>query len=345
MSEWYYSDYERNRLGPVAAGDLAELHQAGQLQPDTLVWREGMPQWRPWRDMMGQALNEAAGRPRPDAAPLSAGVNPYAMAETVAAPAGAAPPAAAPARAADAAMPSPGTLALAGTGGATLAVDTPYGGMEPHSPYAPPRAAVQDGSDYVDGGDIVYAGFWKRVAASVIDSFVLLVVIAILAMVMGVAGAISGLGGGGASAGTMATVALFYLFEIFGIALYFAMMHASGLQATLGKLAVGIKVTDDGGQRISFWRGVGRYFAYLLSSLVLGIGYLMAAFTDRKRGLHDMICSTLVVDRWAFTAHPERQREELGTVTIVVLVLGALAALAYLGLIVALIVGLSSMAN
>ncbi len=61
MSEWYYTDYERNRLGPVAARDLAELHEAGQLQPGTLVWREGMPQWRPWREAMTQALNEAAG--------------------------------------------------------------------------------------------------------------------------------------------------------------------------------------------------------------------------------------------------------------------------------------------
>ena len=50
MSQWYYSDYERNRHGPVAASDLADLHHAGQLQPDTLVWREGMPQWRAWRE-------------------------------------------------------------------------------------------------------------------------------------------------------------------------------------------------------------------------------------------------------------------------------------------------------
>ena len=57
--------------------------------------------------------------------------------------------------------------------------------------------------------------------------------------------------------------------------------------------------------------GFGRYFAYLLSSLLLLVGYVMAAFTDRKRALHDMICSTLVVDRWAYTAHPERQRQDL----------------------------------
>jgi uncharacterized RDD family membrane protein YckC len=324
MSEWYYSDYERNRHGPVAASDLADLHHAGQLQPDTLVWREGMPQWRAWREVMAQALDEAGGRTAPAAVPLSEGVNPYAMAEPLAAtPAGT--PAAAPA-----------TLASGAN---------PYAVAEPHSPYAPPRAPLQNASDYVAGGQIVYAGFWKRVAASMIDSLVLMVVILILAIFLGVFSAAASLGRGGAglSSGSMISLGLFYLFEIVGIALYFAMMHASSMQATLGKMAVGIKVTDDSGQRISFWRGVGRYFAYLLSSLVLFVGYIMAAFTDRKRALHDMICSTLVVDKWAYTAHPERQRQELGTVAIVTLVIGGLGALAYIAMIGVIVASLASM--
>ena len=56
-------------------------------------------------------------------------------------------------------------------------------------------------------------------------------------------------------------------------------------------------------------------------------GYLMAAFTQRKQALHDLICGTLVVDKWAYTHHPERQRRELGTITWVILVLGGLLAL------------------
>src|SRR4249919_2030338 len=133
MSDWYYSDYERNRHGPVAARDLADLHHAGQLQADTLVWREGMPQWRAWREVMIQALNEAAGSP-PSAAgamPLSAGVNPYAMAEP---------------------MPAPAAAALKDP---TLASGTnPYAVAEPQSPYAPPRATVQHTSGYLGGGEI-----------------------------------------------------------------------------------------------------------------------------------------------------------------------------------------------
>lgn len=339
MSEWYYSDYERNRLGPVAARDLADLHHAGQLQPDTLVWREGMPQWRAWREVMTQALNEAAGRASPamEAVPLSAGVNPYAMAE---------PLATAPATptSATTTQPSLGTLSSS----ATLASGAnPYAVAEPQSPYSPPRASVRDTHDYVSGGHVVYAGFWKRVAAATIDSFVLMIVIMVLAVGLGVFGTFTSLGSDpeSFSTGSLVSLGLFYLIEIVGIALYFAMMHASSLQATLGKLAVGIKVVDEDGDRISFWRGVGRYFAYILSSLLMYVGCIMAAFTDRKRALHDMICSTLVVDRWAYTAHPERQREDLGVVTIVVLVLGALAVIAYFAMIAVLIAGLAAMGN
>ncbi len=330
MSDWYYSDYERNRHGPVAARDLADLHHAGQLQPDTLVWREGMPQWRPWNEVMTQALNEADGRTLPavDAVPLSAGVNPYAMAEPLP----------------SSGVASSGTGPSPGTAGTLSAGTNPYASAQPHSPYAPPRAALRSDSDFVSGGDIVYAGFWKRVAASIIDSLVLMVVIFILAAFLGVLGAASQLGSG-ISTGSMISLGVFYLLEIFGLALYYALMHASSLQATLGKLAVGIKVTDEDGQRITFWRGFGRYFAYLLSSIVLLIGYLMAAFTDRKRALHDMICSTLVVDKWAYTAHPERQRQELGTVTVVTLVIGAVGVLAYVALIAVIIAGLASMAR
>ena len=83
----------------------------------------------------------------------------------------------------------------------------------------------------------------------------------------------------------------------------------------------GIKVVRSDGSRISVARGVGRYFATFLSTLILGIGFLMAAFTERKQALHDMVCDTLVVDKWAFTAHPEWQKRELGTVTVVILAL------------------------
>src|SRR3546814_16182977 len=60
MTQWYYSDYERNRHGPVGAADLAALHADGQLDPATLVWREGMTQWQPWHTVMAEVVPETA---------------------------------------------------------------------------------------------------------------------------------------------------------------------------------------------------------------------------------------------------------------------------------------------
>ena len=72
-------------------------------------------------------------------------------------------------------------------------------------------------------------------------------------------------------------------------------MESSAKQATVGKMALGIIVTDLDGRRIGFGRATGRYFAKILSALTLGIGFLMAGFTERKQALHDMVASCLVV--------------------------------------------------
>ncbi|GER06983.1 hypothetical protein JCM17843_12930 [Kordiimonadales bacterium JCM 17843] len=77
--------------------------------------------------------------------------------------------------------------------------------------------------------------------------------------------------------------------------LYFALMESSEKQATLGKAAIGIKVTDMNGQRISFLRAIGRHFGKILSTIILMIDYVVILFTKRKQGLHDMIAGCLVL--------------------------------------------------
>ena len=76
--------------------------------------------------------------------------------------------------------------------------------------------------------------------------------------------------------------------------IYEAGLESSSKQATLGKMAMGLKVTDLVGRRISFARATGRHFAKILSGMILLIGYIMAGFTERKQALHDMIAGTLV---------------------------------------------------
>lgn len=77
--------------------------------------------------------------------------------------------------------------------------------------------------------------------------------------------------------------------------LYFALMESSRRQATFGKLAVGLKVTDLKGRPISFWRASGRYAAKLLSLLPLGGGFVMAFFSPRKQSLHDLVSKCLIL--------------------------------------------------
>jgi uncharacterized RDD family membrane protein YckC len=79
--------------------------------------------------------------------------------------------------------------------------------------------------------------------------------------------------------------------------LYFSFMESSKFQATIGKLALGIIVTDVGGQKLDFVKALIRNISKIISSCILFIGYLMAAFTEKKQALHDMIAGTLVVNK------------------------------------------------
>jgi uncharacterized RDD family membrane protein YckC len=138
---------------------------------------------------------------------------------------------------------------------------------------------------------VEYAGFWRRSAAIAIDGVLFGIVQTVLTLVV-VGGSIAG----GASEEAMGggTVAI-NLFMIVAMWLYFALMESSAKQATLGKMMIGVIVTDTDGNRISFGRATGRYFGKIVSSIILMIGYLMAAFTQRKQALHDIMAGCLVV--------------------------------------------------
>jgi uncharacterized RDD family membrane protein YckC len=77
--------------------------------------------------------------------------------------------------------------------------------------------------------------------------------------------------------------------------LYFAAFESSPWQATPGKKVFGLRVTDLEGKRVSFIRASGRYFGKLISWLLLGLGFVLAGFTEKKQALHDMLASCLVL--------------------------------------------------
>jgi uncharacterized RDD family membrane protein YckC len=88
-------------------------------------------------------------------------------------------------------------------------------------------------------------------------------------------------------------ILIIYAISIF----YFAIMESSKAQASVGKMALGIKVTDLEGNRITFGKSFLRAIGRLISSAIMYIGYIMAAFTDKKQALHDIIANTIVVKK------------------------------------------------
>ena len=155
--------------------------------------------------------------------------------------------------------------------------------------------------------NVTYAGFWLRFVAYVLDSliigFAVMVLFVPFFFLMGGVSILETLPRGRVErvdpAQFMAFLTLaLTLFALSSVAkwLYFAYLESGEKQATWGKQALGIYVTDLAGQRITFGRATGRFFGKIVSGLIpLGIGLIMAGFTERRQALHDMIASTLVL--------------------------------------------------
>ncbi|MDD4170507.1 MAG: RDD family protein [Desulfotomaculaceae bacterium] len=124
---------------------------------------------------------------------------------------------------------------------------------------------------------VICAGFWRRFLAIILDGLFLSAADYLIGVLLGY-----GLGN---------------FIGVFIGWLYFALMESSSYQGTLGKMAIGIKVTDLNGNKLTFGRATGRYFGKLISSLIFMIGYVMAGFTKKKQALHDIMAGCLVVIR------------------------------------------------
>jgi uncharacterized RDD family membrane protein YckC len=187
--------------------------------------------------------------------------------------------------------------------------EVPAASPAPGTPYAAPAEPLQALPQTTAAALEDHAGFWKRVAAYILDAIILYIPNNLLIMkAMGDGAAQetmkqSMLAAPGDPHVMMAAYGQYYAtmgtaLIITGVLtwLYFAICESSPWQATLGKLALGIRVTDLNGHRISFPRALGRYLAKFLSVLILFIGFLMVAWTRRKQGLHDMLAGTLVLN-------------------------------------------------
>lgn len=180
----------------------------------------------------------------------------------------------------------------------------------------------------------VYAGFWKRFLAYILDSIIISIAMSIIIfpvfLIFGLPVIPSeyfrNMNGFDFTLPFVQSyepdyaIAIFFIFVfllgIIGLLalvlqwLYFALMESSKNQATLGKMIVGIIVTDLYGNRISFGKASGRFFGKILSGLILNIGYIIAAFTEKKQALHDMIAGCLVVNKTELTFQKLQQKDD-----------------------------------
>lgn len=130
----------------------------------------------------------------------------------------------------------------------------------------------------------VYGGFWERFAAAIIDGIILYIPVALLQYSMG------------GAAQEISTKMLWQNVIALAIQwLYFATMESGDNQATFGKKALGLKVTDLQGERITFAKATGRYFGKFISAIIFFIGYLMMLWSPKKQTLHDVMAGTLII--------------------------------------------------
>lgn len=297
MAQWNYVENEQ-AAGPVSSTELVALFRSGRILPETLVWKDGLTDWVPLSSQL-QALGVSS--PLLDAPPP-------------------APPPSPPAD-----EPSQKPVAAAAS----------------DNPYAPPRAEPSHREDALGAASridahavVMQAGFIRRWAALIVDTVILALPLGFIAVLL--MGGISLAGGlDGDSVGAIQSV--YYLLYFIAAPLYYAGLESSAHQATLGKRALGIKVVDRNGERLSFLHALGRWLAAGLSYLIFYIGFLMAAFTEKKQALHDLIASTYVVDRWAYTSHPERQKDGASGCLVAALI-GIFIVIPALGIFLAILI-------
>jgi uncharacterized RDD family membrane protein YckC len=176
-----------------------------------------------------------------------------------------------------------------------------YVGGSSLAPYADPAGlAVSRG--------FTYAGFWLRVVAALIDGVIMSIALCVLFvplfLLTGMEAHIDAMAqrrGQPDPAIIVGFIGMILVLAAVSILiqwLYHAYLESGGKQATWGKQALGLYVTDLMGNPITFGRASGRFFAKMVTGMIpLGIGYIMAGFTERKQALHDMIASCLVLRR------------------------------------------------
>ncbi len=152
---------------------------------------------------------------------------------------------------------------------------------------------IREGGTVATG--VEYAGFWMRFVAVLIDGLITGIPMMIYMFVF-MGAMFSTFDPEDPESLEMGFGGLFYLLA-YAIPLIYSVFFLGKYGATPGKMALGLKVIRANGEKLTYGRAFGRYFANILSGMILYIGYIIVAFDDEKRALHDHICDTRVIKK------------------------------------------------
>lgn len=253
----WYYAVDSQKRGPVTKGEVEQLFQNGTITSSTLVWND-LTGWVSYGQMKTGA---AKGRFHPQCGASS----------------------------------SAAQAACAECGRAFPVQEMVRYGQRTVCAACKPAffQKVKEGASIP--GAMVYAGFWTRFGAKFIDWIILYVVNMAVTFAAGSSMTPNMQAGQNPAAVAGPMLALFAL--QMAIQATYSTFFVGKFRATPGKMALGILIVSPDGGQVSYARALGRHFAEFLSSIILLIGYLMAAFDEEKRALHDRICSTRVVTK------------------------------------------------
>lgn len=252
---WYYVE-QGKQVGPVADEQFNQMLASGQITPDTLVWHEGMADWRPAREVTGGAASAVTTDAQGKAQVVCSQCGKlFPVDETI-----------------------------------------QYGNARVCAACKPMFLQKLREGAVLNPGELRYAGFWIRVAAKIIDGLIIGVPLMIVFFIVMAAAIhpltqqrntqVSIL-----PALLPSFIQLLFVFVQMAYVIFFVGKYG----ATLGKMACGIKIVTADGGKVSYARATGRFFSEILSGLICYIGYIIVAFDAEKRALHDHICNTRVV--------------------------------------------------
>jgi uncharacterized RDD family membrane protein YckC len=145
-------------------------------------------------------------------------------------------------------------------------------------------------------GPVKYAGFWMRLFAYIIDVLIVYVMIFVVGSIVGfVIGYAAGASDPPPDDMVLRIAGVFFAVAVVCCLFYYIYFPSGKWQATPGKRICGIHIICVDGGRVTGLVALGRYLSYIVSTLPLGIGFLMIGWSEEKKGLHDMMCATRVI--------------------------------------------------